>query len=142
MWDSSEIGAAWGLVSLQRHRKAPSCNGESISPAIARLEGSNFQYMMFKNRIRIGRRHGDVDIKMNYSSLISRVHLEISHLESRFFLSCKGRNGVIVDGIYIKEGMPPIELPKHATLRFPWTNRKFYFHSLVDIDNNLPQNLA
>ena len=105
---------AQALLSLKRPAAEPAWNSDSNSQAIARLEGRDFEYMMRQNRITIGRNSskGDVDVNMGHSSFISRVHLEIFYEQLRFFLSCRGKNGVFVDGVFTRKGIAPMELPR------------------------------
>lgn len=105
---------ARALLALKRPATETTWNSESKPIAIARLEGRDFEYMMRTNRITIGRNSskGDVDVNMGHSSFISRVHLEIYHEQLRFFLTCKGKNGVFVDGVFTRKGVAPMELPK------------------------------
>ncbi|CAG5127837.1 unnamed protein product [Candidula unifasciata] len=108
----------------------PETNGE----AIARLEGRDFEFTMRKPRITIGRNSskGDVDVNMGHSSFISRVHLEIFSEHPNFFMKCNGKNGVFIDGIFQRKGAPPLQLPRTCILRFPSTNIKIQFQSLID----------
>ena len=105
---------ARALLALKRPASDSAWSPEMKSSAIARLEGRDFEYMMRQNRITIGRNSskGDVDVNMGHSSFISRVHLEIYYDIGRFFLMCKGKNGVFVDGVFTRKGIAPMELPK------------------------------
>ncbi|XP_015678265.2 forkhead box protein K2 [Protobothrops mucrosquamatus] len=51
----------------------------TASAAVARLEGREFEYLMKKRSVTIGRNssQGSVDVSMGHSSFISRRHLEI-----------------------------------------------------------------
>ena len=107
---------AYALLAL---KSAPSSPGrmnwspEPRGPAIAKLEGRDFEYIMRKQRIQIGRNtsKGEVDVNMGHSSFISRVHLEIYVDSPKFFMTCVGKNGVFVDGVFQMKGAPPLELP-------------------------------
>ena len=108
---------AWTLLSLRSQPTSP--NRRSFSPtsdqvAIARLETRDFEYMMKKKCVTIGRNSskGDVDLNMGNSSFISRVHVTIKSEYPKFFLECGGKNGVFIDGIFQKRESPPTELPK------------------------------
>ena len=108
---------AWALLALKSAPASPSRRAWSPEPkrkAIARLEGRDFEFMMRQPRISIGRNSskGEVDVNMGHSSFISRVHLEIFCEDSRFFMTCNGKNGVFVDGIFQRKGAAPLELPK------------------------------
>ncbi|XP_033037606.1 forkhead box protein K2 isoform X2 [Trachypithecus francoisi] len=124
--------------------------------AVARLEGREFEYLMKKRSVTIGRNssQGSVDVSMGHSSFISRRHLEIftppgggggGHggaapepppVQPRpdaggdFYLRCLGKNGVFVDGVFQRRGAPPLQLPRVCTFRFPSTNIKITFTAL------------
>lgn len=86
------------------------------SGPVARLEGREFEYMMKKRSVTIGRNssQGSVDVSMGHSSFISRRHLEIFTDDSTgdFYLKCLGKNGVFVDGVFLRRGAPPLQLPR------------------------------
>ncbi|XP_006869677.1 PREDICTED: forkhead box protein K2, partial [Chrysochloris asiatica] len=119
----------------------------------ARLEGREFEYLMKKRSVTIGRNssQGSVDVSMGHSSFISRRHLEIftppggghghggapeTPAQPRpdaggdFYLRCLGKNGVFVDGVFQRRGAPPLQLPRVCTFRFPSTNIKITFTAL------------
>ncbi|KAK7002820.1 forkhead box protein K1 [Biomphalaria glabrata] len=126
---------ALALLALKSAPTSPSRSAwSSDGEAIARLEGRDFEFTMRKPRITIGRNSskGDVDVNMGHSSFISRVHLEIFSEHPNFFMKCNGKNGVFIDGIFQRKGAPPLQLPCTCTLRFPSTNIKIKFQSLID----------
>ncbi|XP_024409582.3 forkhead box protein K2 isoform X1 [Desmodus rotundus] len=120
--------------------------------AVARLEGREFEYLMKKRSVTIGRNssQGSVDVSMGHSSFISRRHLEIftppggghggaapepsaqpgPDSGGDFYLRCLGKNGVFVDGVFQRRGAPPLQLPRVCTFRFPSTNIKITFTAL------------
>ena len=100
---------------------------------IARLETREFEYMIRQSRITIGRNSSksDVDVDMGNSSYISRRHIEIYHSAPYFYMVCHGKNGIFVDGDFQRKDAPPFQLPKKCTFRFPSTNIKLFFQSLV-----------
>ncbi|XP_053450486.1 forkhead box protein K2 [Nycticebus coucang] len=123
--------------------------------AVARLEGREFEYLMKKRSVTIGRNssQGSVDVSMGHSSFISRRHLEIftppggggghggaapeppaaqprPDTGGDFYLRCLGKNGVFVDGVFQRRGAPPLQLPRVCTFRFPSTNIKITFTAL------------
>ncbi|XP_063039503.1 forkhead box protein K2 [Engraulis encrasicolus] len=110
-------------------------------PAVARLEGREFEYMMKKRSVTIGRNssQGSVDVSMGHSSFISRRHLEIFTAgedgtgSGDFYLRCLGKNGVFVDGVFLRRGAPPLQLPRVCTFRFPSTNIKISFTALSSV---------
>ncbi|KAM9296418.1 forkhead box protein K2 isoform 2-T2 [Gastrophryne carolinensis] len=103
---------------------------------VARLEGREFEYLMKKRSVTIGRNssQGSVDVSMGHSSFISRRHLEIftagDEHDAEFYLRCLGKNGVFVDGVFQRRGAPPLPLPRVCTFRFPSTNIKITFTAL------------
>ncbi|KAJ8345563.1 hypothetical protein SKAU_G00297560 [Synaphobranchus kaupii] len=108
-------------------------------PAVARLEGREFEYLMKKRSVTIGRNssQGSVDVSMGHSSFISRRHLEIFTAGEDgagggdFYLRCLGKNGVFVDGVFLRRGAPPLQLPRMCTFRFPSTSIKINFTALA-----------
>lgn len=135
---------AWALLALKSAPASPSKIQWSPEPkgaAIARLEGREFEYMIRQNRITIGRNssRGEVDVNMGHSSFISRKHIEVFYESPYFYMTCNGKNGVFVDGVFQRKGAPPLQLPKSCVFRFPSTNIKIMFQSLVD-ENNPPLN--
>ncbi|XP_046735924.1 forkhead box protein K1 [Diprion similis] len=128
---------AWALLALKSAPASPSkvqWNSEAKGMPIARLEGREFEYMVRQKRITIGRNSskGDVDVNMGHSSFISRKHLEIFYDHPYFFMICNGKNGVFVDGVFQRKGAPAFQLPKSCTFRFPSTNIRLVFQSLID----------
>lgn len=87
----------------------------TLSKALARLEGRDFEYVMRQRTVTIGRNssHGSVDINMGHSSFISRRHLQVIYDDDiGFSLRCLGKNGVFVDGVFQRRGAPPLPLPR------------------------------
>ena len=86
----------------------------AAAAAVARLEGREFEYLMKKRSVTIGRNssQGSVDVSMGHSSFISRRHLQLSFQEPHFYLRCLGKNGVFVDGVFQRRGAPPLQLPR------------------------------
>ncbi|XP_071815252.1 forkhead box protein K2-like [Apostichopus japonicus] len=129
---------AWALLALKSAPASPTRgqwtdDSEKGSP-IARLEGRDFEFLVKKMRTTIGRnsKQGAVDVNMGHSSFISRKHLEIFCEKSNFFLTCNGKNGIFVDGVFQRRGAPALQLPKTCVVRFPSTNIKIMFQSLID----------
>lgn len=109
---------AWALLALKSAPASPTRgqwtdDSEKGSP-IARLEGRDFEFLVKKMRTTIGRnsKQGAVDVNMGHSSFISRKHLEIFCEKSNFFLTCNGKNGIFVDGVFQRRGAPALQLPK------------------------------
>ena len=84
----------------------------TVTP-IAKLEGREFEYLVRQSRIIIGRNSslGSVDVNMGHSSFVSRKHLELKFDNPDFYLSCNGKNGIFVDGVFHRRGAPPLKLP-------------------------------
>uniref|UniRef100_A0A3B3UU03 Forkhead box protein K2 n=1 Tax=Poecilia latipinna TaxID=48699 RepID=A0A3B3UU03_9TELE len=119
-----------------------------LGSAIARLEGREFEYLMKKRSVTIGRNssQGSVDVSMGHSSFISRRHLEIFTAGEdgsgtrEFYLRCLGKNGVFVDGVFQRRGAPPLQLPRMCCFRFPSTSIKITFTALSS-DKKEPRNV-
>ncbi|MGH0177583.1 UNVERIFIED_CONTAM: hypothetical protein FKN15_075474 [Acipenser sinensis] len=102
-------------------------------PAVARLEGREFEYFMKKRSVTIGRNssQGSVDVSMGHSSFISRRHLEIFTAGEDgagggdFYLRCLGKNGVFVDGVFQRRGAPPLQLPRLNKLSLHYTEKVY-----------------
>ncbi|CAH1106618.1 unnamed protein product [Psylliodes chrysocephalus] len=128
---------AWALLALKSAPASPSkvqWSPDVKGDPIARIEGREFEYFVRQNRIIIGRNssRGDVDVNMGHSSFISRRHLEVFFEHPYFYMLCNGKNGVFIDGVFQRKGAPSIKLPNTCTFRFPSTNIRLSFQSLVD----------
>lgn len=128
---------AWALLSLKSAPPSPSKVQWAQEPApiaIARLDGRDFEYLIRQKRVVIGRNssRGQVDVNMGHSSFISRRHLELFYDQPEFYLTCNSKNGVLVDGVFQRKGSAAMLLPKRCTLRFPSTNIRLEFQSLVE----------
>ncbi|KAK9752519.1 FHA domain [Popillia japonica] len=138
---------AWALLALKSAPASPSkvqWSPEEKGEAIARLEGRDFEYFVRQNKITIGRNssRGDVDVNMGHSSFISRRHLEVFFDHPYFYMLCNGKNGVFVDGVFQRKGAPSIQLPRTCTFRFPSTNIRLLFQSLVDENSEPPPKIG
>ncbi|KAL4702356.1 hypothetical protein ACJJTC_008700 [Scirpophaga incertulas] len=128
---------AWALLSLKSAPPSPSKVQWAQEPApiaIARLDGRDFEYIIRQKRVVIGRNssRGQVDVNMGHSSFISRRHLELFYDHPEFYLTCNSKNGVLVDGVFQRKGAAAMLLPKRCTFRFPSTNIRVEFQSLVE----------
>ncbi len=103
---------------------------------IARLETRDFEYLIRSKRIVVGRNSssGTVDVNMGNSSFVSRRHIEIRYEPPYFFMSCLGKNGIFVYGVFQRKGNFPHPLPPKCAFRFPSTSCRIFFESLVDSD--------
>lgn len=106
---------AWVLLIKDRETRSILLQDENMADtkAYARLEGRDFEYLMTKRRIAIGRdsKLGSVDINMGSTRFISRKHLEISLDGSRFHLLCRGKNGIFVDDVFQRREAKRMMLP-------------------------------
>ncbi|XP_077288559.1 forkhead box K isoform X2 [Arctopsyche grandis] len=121
-------------LSLPLSAPLSQSQSQSQPPPLARLECRDFEYLIRQRRVTIGRNssRGDVDVNMGHSSFISRRHLDVAFDHPDFFLTCNGKNGVFVDGVFQRKGAPQLQLPRTCTLRFPSTNIRLVFKSLID----------
>lgn len=108
---------AWALLALKSAPASPSrvqWNLEAQGAPIARLEGREFEYLVRQRRIVIGRNSskGEVDVNMGHSSFISRRHLEIYYDHPHFFMTCNGKNGVFIDGVFQRKGAAAFQLSR------------------------------
>ena len=110
------------------------------SKCYAKLEGKEFEYYVRKDFIVIGRNSsaGDVDISMGKSSFISRKHLLLRKDNADFYLQCLSKNGIFVDDIFLSKDKPAVKMPLNCTFRFPSTNIKVKFSSLMEEFENTP----
>lgn len=134
----NDSDSAWALLALRSAPGSPSrVTWQGNSPpenAIARLETRGFEYMIRQDKIIIGRRTSreQIDVAMGHSPYISRHHLEIHHQAPHFYMKCVSKNGIFVDGMFIRSDAEPIALPKNCTFRFPSTTIKLAFQSLIN----------
>ena len=134
---------AWTLLALRSAPSSPQrrpggaaaghvwsggTDEEAAGEPVARFEGKDFEFTMRreKRRVTVGRSSskGDVDINMGHSSFVSRNHMQIFSQDSselgggdgglRFFLTCGGKNGIFVDGVFQRKGAAPMELPSRC----------------------------
>lgn len=110
----SIAGGAGGAAGEALVAAAAASVRRSPGPALARLEGREFEFLMRQPSVTIGRNssQGSVDLSMGLSSFISRRHLQLSFQEPHFYLRCLGKNGVFVDGAFQRRGAPALQLPK------------------------------
>lgn len=135
----NDSDSAWALLALRSAPGSPSRitwqgRQSPAENAIARLEGKGFEYMVRRDRIIIGRRTSreKIDVNMGHSAFISRHHLEIYHQSPHFYMKCISKNGIFVDGMFVRSDAEPIVLPRTCTFRFPSTTIKLAFQSLIN----------
>lgn len=107
---------AYALLALKSGAVNPArqlWSGVNTVTPIAKLEGREFEYLVRQSLIIIGRNSslGSVDVNMGHSSFVSRKHLQLKYENPDFFLSCNGKNGIFVDGVFHRRGAPPLKLP-------------------------------
>jgi len=129
---------AWALLALKDPANSPqkpvNGNNQISKTPIAKIQGKEFEYLVRQSRVVIGRNsstQGEVDIHLGNSSFISRAHVEILYEQQEFYLKCNGKNGIFMDGHFQRKNAPPLQMPKTCSLRFPSTNIRVYFQSLV-----------
>ncbi|XP_025421672.1 forkhead box protein K2-like isoform X2 [Sipha flava] len=128
----------WTLHALKSMPGSPTnvqwAPDQDVTGVIAKLEGRELEFLIRQKRIVIGRNSskGQVDVNMGHSSFISRRHLEVVYEHPNFFLTCHGKNGVFVDGVFQRKGAPALQLPKRCLMRFPSTTIRLVFYSLID----------
>jgi len=102
---------------------------------LAHLKGHNFEYTMRKSHVTIGRSSSpeDVDVKVGHSTFVSRVHVDIicaadvGVQRPKFFVQCRGKNGIFVDGVFRGKGDDAVELPYVSVYRS-------YFRDTIQYD--------
>ncbi|CAH1725698.1 forkhead box protein K2-like [Aphis gossypii] len=128
----------WTLHALKSMPGSPTnvqwAPDQDVTGVIAKLEGRELEYLIRQKRIVIGRNSskGQVDVNMGHSSFISRRHLDVLYEHPNFFLTCHGKNGVFVDGVFQRKGAPALQLPRRCLMRFPSTTIRLVFYSLID----------
>lgn len=134
----NDSDSAWALLALRSAPGSPSRitwqgRQSPVDNAIARLEGKGFEYMVRRDKIIVGRNTSRerIDVNMGHSAFISRHHLEIYHQSPNFYLKCISKNGIFVDGMFVRNDTEPVVLPKSCTFRFPSTTIKLAFQSLI-----------
>lgn len=117
----NDSDSAWALLALRS------------ADAVAKLESRGFEYLVRQDKIIIGRKSSreKVDVSIGHCPFVSRHHMEIHHQHPNFFLKCISKNGVFVDGMFVRGGADPFSLPKSCTFRFPSTTIKIAFQSLI-----------
>ncbi|XP_050542933.1 forkhead box protein K2-like [Daktulosphaira vitifoliae] len=128
----------WTLHALKSMPGSPTnvqwAPDQDVTGVIAKLEGRELEYLIRQKRIVIGRNSskGQVDVNMGHSSFISRRHLDVLYEHPNFYLTCHGKNGVFVDGVFQRKGAPALQLPRRCLMRFPSTTIRLVFYSLID----------
>lgn len=134
---------AWALLALKSAPASPCRGGVTVGvgpgvavPAetkpLARLEGRDFEYLVRAKRTTVGRNssRGRVDVNMGHSSFISRRHVELCYEQpASFTITCTGKNGVFVDGMFQRKGAAPVRLP--TTLVLLLLNTLHYYYTVL-----------
>lgn len=111
-----------------------------VGGPVARLYCKNrFEYFVNKTRVLVGRSGGEsrtggpeVDISIDSCSLyISRRHFDIIVKDcNKFFVSVYSKNGLFVNGLFLRKGSAEFQLKNLSRLRFPKTDLKILFQLL------------
>uniref|UniRef100_UPI00358EC75B forkhead box protein K2-like n=1 Tax=Myxine glutinosa TaxID=7769 RepID=UPI00358EC75B len=113
---------------------ALSAREDLAGPILAHLRGKELDVAVRGCLTVVGRTSSrgphDVDVTVGRSSFVSRRHLDLVFEHGTFFLRCPGKNGVFVDGAFLRRGAPALQLPVTCTFRFPSTNIRLVFTSL------------
>lgn len=134
----NDSDSAWALLALRSAPGSPSRvtwqGSNSPENAIARLDFRGMEYMVRQDRIIIGRRTSreKIDVNMGHSAYISRHHLEIYYRAPHFYMKCISKNGIFVDGMFVRNDAEALTLPKSCIFRFPSTTIKLNFQSLIN----------
>jgi len=152
--------ALLALKSSSSPRRASWSSEMMFKQPIARLETRDFEYLIRTKKVTIGRNSssgtcmtnnltlnrvrffsneavlfvfyiGTVDVNMGNSSFISRRHIQVTYEAPNFYVTCLGKNGIFVDGVFQRKGVQSPPLPRKATFRFPSTNLRVLFESLT-----------
>lgn len=134
----NDSDSAWALLALRSAPGSPSRvtwqGNSSPENAIGRLEARGYEYLIRQDKIIVGRSTSreKIDVNMGHSNFISRHHLEIHHQSPNFYMKCVSKNGIFVDGMFHRGDAEPLALPRSCVFRFPSTNIKLAFQSLIN----------
>lgn len=119
-----------------------STNNNNHQNFIARLTSKDNILLISEDLIEIGRNSSksSVHFHIGKNSFVSRKHLQIVYNQNNFYLKCLSKNGIFVDGVFIRKSFDSIKLPKSCNFRFPSTNIRIAFESLIN-DNYHEQNM-
>jgi len=106
----------------------------------ARVRVDNVNYPINQDQFTVGRNTfpaDEVHYEIRTSSFISRKHFEIIADGGKFFAKCNSKNGIYLDGIYLRKGDTRVELTHSCTFRFPSTQILVHFISGLDDDKEM-----
>lgn len=127
----------WTLHALKSMPGSPTnvqwAPDQDVTGVIAKLEGRELEYLIRQKRIVIGRNSskGQVDVNMGHSSFISRRHLDVLYEHPNFFLTCHGKNGVFVDGVFQRKGAPALQLPRRYVVHLKYNIYVMYAYNVT-----------
>lgn len=107
---------------------------QQYSKFIGRLMSKDNMLLISQNVIEIGRNSSksQVDFHVGKNHFVSRKHLTLRYDGQDFEMTCSGKNGIFIDGIFQRFGKYAQKLPAACTLRFPSTNIRLQFENLAD----------
>lgn len=88
--------------------------------AYAKIVGPDWTYYMTKPDIVLGRGPDNVDVVLSGGLCVSRKHamIRFSPELQAFELTCLGKNGLLVNGVYVGKGSTPVILRSQADIIF------------------------
>lgn len=102
------------------------------SVPLGRVRVDDVNYPIHQEQFIVGRNAFPANEEIGASSFISRKHFEIILDCGRFFAKCNSKNGIYIDGMYLRKGDPQVRLKANCTFRFPSTQILVHFQSCVD----------
>lgn len=118
----------------EQHQTPAIITRQQYSKFIGRLMSKDNMLLISQNVIEIGRNSSksQVDFHVGKNHFVSRKHLTLRYDGQDFEMTCSGKNGIFIDGIFQRFGKYAQKLPPACTLRFPSTNIRLQFENLAD----------
>ena len=131
---SSPIDDAQSDDNDDEHQPPAIITRQQYSKFIGRLMSKDNMLLISQNVIEIGRNSSksQVDFHVGKNHFVSRKHLTLRYDGQDFEMTCSGKNGIFIDGIFQRFGKYAQKLPAACTLRFPSTNIRLQFENLAD----------
>jgi forkhead box protein K len=120
-----DTSAPSSLRADKRPRRAP----------LGRLRVDDVNYPIHQDLFTVGRNTFPANEEIENSSFISRKHFDIILDGGKFFAKCNSKNGIYLDGMYLRKDDPQIKLRPNCSFRFPSTQILVHFQSCVGEDN-------
>ncbi|XP_049291079.1 forkhead box protein K2-like isoform X2 [Anopheles funestus] len=100
---------------------------------IAYLLGESNILLITQHKVVVGRLRptSAVDFPVSTKKQISRQHFTIEYCNDEFLLGCLSKNGIFINDRFLRKSAISYYLPKSCYIRFPATNVKVYFNSLI-----------